>query len=60
MARTAFPKASILLPSACMPAHCLCHQDKTVPKDWFKADNLTMFPPEKDLQVGVLWWEGES
>ena len=29
-----------------------------MPKDWFKAENLTMFPPEKDLQVGVLWWEG--
>ena len=32
-----------------------------MPKDWFKAENLTMFPPEKDLQVGcVLRWEGES
>ncbi len=27
-----------------------CSQDKTVPKEWYKAENMTIFPPESALQ----------
>ena len=32
------------------PFPILTTQDKSEPKDWYKAEGLTIFPPESELQ----------
>lgn len=41
------------------PAHTFSshsYQDKSEPKDWYKAEDLTIFPPESELQVTSRVW----